>query len=178
MQVFSIETQRRVRLRNAKKFDLSDVLGEPVIVFVGELPQVHQERVVAFLEIRSELLKSAAAAPKVGEAEEEGLKRLSAELQGDQDQSLDAAARVGKDLTKRLLNVMQELVAGALLDANGDRMTDEDARVLFSLLPASKDVALLMNQMSEAVLSRIGGKKSANATATPGDAAAPAELGK
>jgi hypothetical protein len=172
--IFSLEVQRRVRLRNAKKFDLSEVLGEPIVIFIGELPQVHQTRVVAFLEIRRELLESAAAAPKEGEEKEAALKRLGADLQGTEVQALDAASRVGKELTKKLHDVMQELIAGALLDANGDRMSDEDGRALFSLLPASREVAHLMNEMSEAVLSRIGGAKKA-AAADAAAQSAPAE---
>lgn len=54
---------------------------------------------------------------------------------------------------------MQDLIAAAMLDQNGDRLSLDDARVLFDLLPASKEVAALIQEMSEAVLSRIGTAK-------------------
>ena len=80
-----------------------------------------------------------------------------------------AAAALGEQLSRRLLTVMQDLIAAAMLDQNGDRLSLDDARVLFDLLPASKEVAALIQEMSEAVLSRIGtakAKKTAAAAAT------------
>lgn len=158
--VFTTDVQRRIRLRNSKRFDLEPMLGEPLVVHVGEMPQSQQPKVVAFLSVRGELLEHAAANKRAGESAEAAMRRMGTELLTD-DESAAAAKRLGEELSRKLLVVMQDLIGAALLDENGDRLGEGDAKALFELLPATPEVALLMNQMSEAVLTRLGGKKTA-----------------
>lgn len=155
--VFTTEVQRRVRLKNAEKFDLQEALGESVIIYVGELPQSQQPKVIAFASIRQELVEFAKTQQQKGESTEEAVKRLGAELMTEE--ALEAAKALGESLSRRLLTVMQELIGAALLDANGDRLSADDARAMFDLLPATRETAALIQRMSEAVLARIGGSK-------------------
>lgn len=136
VSVFTTDVQRRVRLRNSKRFDLDAFLGEPLAIHIGEMPQSQQAQVVAFLNMRQELLAHSAA-----------------KAAGEQ-------VEMGAELSKKLLTAMQDLIAGALLDERGDRLSADDARALFDLLPASIEVAALLHEMSEAVLARLGGKKA------------------
>lgn len=156
MLVFSPEVQRRVRLRNAKKFDLEPLLGEPVVVFVGEIPQAHQAKMVSFLQVRQELVAAASAGRRSDESPDAALARMGEELSGAGEKSVEAAQRLGSELSSKLVHVMQQLIAAALLDANGDRMSEADGLALFDLLPATSETAALLHQMSEAVLLRVG----------------------
>jgi hypothetical protein len=57
--MINIDQQRRIRLRHAERFDLAEILGEPVVVHVGEVPLTHQEQLFALLGDREVLAKKA-----------------------------------------------------------------------------------------------------------------------
>lgn len=153
MSIFSLDVQRRVRLRNAKKFDLHPVLGEAVVVHIGELPQSQQGKLLESVELRRELLARLEANPGAGES----------------------VGAVGPELASKLLTAQQELIAAALLDVNGDRVSAQDARTLLELLPINEAAQALVQEMLAAVYERLGNKKPA---AEAVDAPAAAPLGK
>jgi len=178
MAVFSQDTQRRVRLRNAKKFDLTELLGERTIVHIGEMPQAQQSRVVAFLQMRGELLEAVnSLKPKELQA---SAPDVTAELPAASEPLGTAAMRLGGDLAGKMLEVMRELIGAAMLDELGDRVSPADAAAFFDLLPATEQSAQLLTRTAHAVLERLG--KPAAQGAPPEGAQAPktagAELGK
>lgn len=129
--IFTADVQRRVRLRNAKKFDLEPVLGEPLVVLIGELPQSHQGKLLESVELRAELMESMGSGN---------------------------ATPVSPHLARRLLAAQQELIGAALLDAQGDRLSPDDARTLLDLLPINEAAQALMQEMLAAVYERLGSK--------------------
>lgn len=172
MAVFGIEVQRRVRLRNAERFDLAAVLGEsePVIVYVGEMPQSQQPKVAEYLNMRHDLFELGLKIKRDDETPEDAIRRVGDEL-ADESTVLKAAAQMGVTRARRLLEVMQELIAATLLDVNGDRMSAEDSRAMFDLMPANQESAVVLQRMTEAVLARLGMKKPGPKAAPAGDAA-------
>jgi hypothetical protein len=172
MAVFGIEVQRRVRLRNAQRFDLTAILGEsdPVIVHIGEMPQSQQPKVAEYLNMRHDLFALGLKLKREDETPEDAIRRVSSEL-ADDSTVLQAAAAMGATRAGKLLEVMQELIGAALLDSKGDRMSAEDARAMFDLMPSSPESAAVLQRMTESVLNRLGLKKQPPAA---GEAAAPA----
>ncbi|HEY0882254.1 MAG TPA: hypothetical protein VGD87_12015 [Archangium sp.] len=181
MAVFSQDTQRRVRLRNAKKFDLTELIGERVVVHIGEMPQAQQSRVVAFLQMRGELLEAVnSLKPKEPSTEGSAPEGMAAVEPGAPPEAallVSPAMRIGGDLAGKMLEVMRELISAAMLDEDGDRVSPADAAAFFDLLPATQESAQLLTSMSHAVLARLG-KPAEKGPPPPGAQASGIELGK
>lgn len=169
--LFSPEVSRRVRLRSAVKFDLSELLGEPIIVHVGEMPQSQQSKLISYLSVQQELIDFTKTQKRDDETHEQAVARLG--NYALTEEALVAAKQTSARLNMKLFGVMQELVGPALLDSSGDRLSAADQAAFFDLLPASKEAIELIQAMAVAALERTGKKKSPSSPSGAAEAAPP-----